>query len=492
MERDFYNEDFEDLIKQKADQYRMYPSDKVWKGIHNTLHPRRKWYWSGFVLLLSFVSYFSIDALFSSNSVSRINTPSAPKDVLSTEELNPFTPAFSENAGTKKTVPLAKKDNDDVASVEQDGPSGIALAKIIPIETPLSLIRPLFSSILTEEITDAPEQPSVEEANNSVALSDQGSSPENSVVVNAPAVVIPTIPTFTELASGQEVPAPPAAQESDDATFLKSEQADAPRSNWLQEFALYELSATKTKRLSFQFTLTPTMNYRKLTGNKNSGNYSAKSTEHVPIALNLRGEVDNFVNHHPALGFELGSFALYRIRHNISLKAGAQFNYTRYDIKAYTSSSEVATIALSNAQRQGADSISNYSNIRNFGGYAVTDLKNQYFMLSVPVGVEMKVLGNKRLQLFVAGTVQPTYLLNGNPYLITTDYKSYTREPSLIRRWNLNTAAEAFLSYSAAGVRWQVGPQFRYQLFSSYANEYPIKEYLMEYGVKIGITKAIR
>ena len=33
MERDFYTDEFEDLVKLKADQYRMYPSDRVWKGV---------------------------------------------------------------------------------------------------------------------------------------------------------------------------------------------------------------------------------------------------------------------------------------------------------------------------------------------------------------------------------------------------------------------------------------------------------------------------
>ena len=31
-------------MKENADQYRMYPSEKVWKGIHSSLHTRRRWY----------------------------------------------------------------------------------------------------------------------------------------------------------------------------------------------------------------------------------------------------------------------------------------------------------------------------------------------------------------------------------------------------------------------------------------------------------------
>src|SRR5688572_6958656 len=52
MESNFRNRDFEQYVKQNADQYRMFPSEKVWKGIHGSLHTRRKWYGLGLALLL--------------------------------------------------------------------------------------------------------------------------------------------------------------------------------------------------------------------------------------------------------------------------------------------------------------------------------------------------------------------------------------------------------------------------------------------------------
>jgi hypothetical protein len=56
----------------------------------------------------------------------------------------------------------------------------------------------------------------------------------------------------------------------------------------------------------------------------------------------------------------------------------------------------------------------------------------------------------------------------------------------------VNAGVEAYVGYNTGTVRWQLGPQFRYQLLSTYENKYPIKEYLMEYGFKIGVTKTIR
>ncbi len=43
MERKFYENDFEQFLKESADQFRMSPSKKVWHGIYNNTHPGRRW-----------------------------------------------------------------------------------------------------------------------------------------------------------------------------------------------------------------------------------------------------------------------------------------------------------------------------------------------------------------------------------------------------------------------------------------------------------------
>ena len=52
MERNFYNDEFEEFLKQKADQNKMYPSDRVWNNVYGSLHNRRRWFAIGLVLLL--------------------------------------------------------------------------------------------------------------------------------------------------------------------------------------------------------------------------------------------------------------------------------------------------------------------------------------------------------------------------------------------------------------------------------------------------------
>jgi hypothetical protein len=43
-ESNFYSDEFEQLIREKTEQYKMYPSENVWKGVHNSLHTKRKWF----------------------------------------------------------------------------------------------------------------------------------------------------------------------------------------------------------------------------------------------------------------------------------------------------------------------------------------------------------------------------------------------------------------------------------------------------------------
>src|SRR5215510_14376575 len=78
MQRNFYTDDFEQLIRQKADQYKMYPSDHVWKGVHKTLHGRRRWYWAGLAVLLLGAGIFSADYLLNERTVSQLANKMQP------------------------------------------------------------------------------------------------------------------------------------------------------------------------------------------------------------------------------------------------------------------------------------------------------------------------------------------------------------------------------------------------------------------------------
>ena len=126
------------------------------------------------------------------------------------------------------------------------------------------------------------------------------------------------------------------------------------------------------------------------------------------------------------------------------------------------------------------NTISGYSNVH---GYKSNWLQNFSFQVSAPIGIEYNFSNTDDVQFGMATTIQPTYVLGDRAYLITTDYKNYTQVPWLIRRWNVNTALEAFVKYKS----WQFGPQVRYQLLSSFISKYPVKENLFDFGLKVGV-----
>jgi hypothetical protein len=120
-----------------------------------------------------------------------------------------------------------------------------------------------------------------------------------------------------------------------------------------------------------------------------------------------------------------------------------------------------------------------------------TELVNRYYQVAVPVGVEWEIAGGKNFKLNVAGTIQPTYLINRNAYMLSTNFKNYSLTKGMMNNWNVNSNIETFISFKAGDYRWQLGPQIRYQHLPTFTNKYPIKEHLMDYGFKIGVSKII-
>lgn len=495
MERGFYNDEFEDLLKQKADQYKMYPSDQVWKGINRSLHTRKKWYWLSFVLFIAGLSYYAIIQLLSPSSNNRkivANLNPAPRIASTDDNTNnkaavviPFSTQITQKGARNgpATTPRSYVTNPDKYADE-------VTSSIVPTVVTINSIAATAETTHEAAASEEPISRQGKTAQNNTLLADKltaatANDKKNSTSIEYKPLIIVTEQYPAAPPEDEQKPSAPAKE-----TTVDAEKEDEQRIDWLQQYAVYNLKVPKMKRLGWQLSFAPTMNYRKLQGSDAS---IPSDIKNVPIAQNVAGDPNKLVNHKPALGFELGSHFLYAVNKDLQIRAGAQFNYSRYAIEAYGSySTDIATIALNSSTTGHTDSVTNYTRIRNFGGDMSESLQNQYFQLSIPVGLQVRLIGNGKLQVGAAATIQPTYMINRQTYLITTDYKNYTKEPSLVRRWNLNTGGEIFLSYKSGDLKWQVGPQFRYQLLSSYVKEYPIREYLMEYGIKIGVTKTIR
>jgi hypothetical protein len=456
MERNFYNDEFEELIKQKADQYKLYPSDKVWKRIYSSLHTGRRWYVAGMVLLISGFFFFAGKGLLISDKhVASAKKqfdnplPTTASGSVATEKNGvnqlPITPDFS----TINPESGGQKSNDD---------NGLAVTDPVLISSILTIDNPLNANdgAADNSNTTVPDK-----------INAQIHSTDNLVVFE-------NYPLVSNITVSGDVAKPGLTPEAESKEDIAKQELN--KINWLQDNASYTLTKQqRNSRFQVQEYLSPTASYRTLSG---GGNYNTpkSSIQNIPIALTHLGSPNDYVEHKPAMGFEVGTNLVYRLTRNVAVKTGLQFNYSHYTIEAYSSySPQPAVLSLNTVYGYQPNAITTYTNVQNFGGNSNETLQNEYFQISAPVGVEVKVIGNDKLQFSVAATVEPTYLLNRNSYILATDYSNYIKDPALFRRWNFDGGLEAFASYKVGGFRLQLGPQFRYQLLSTFVGAYPIK-----------------
>ncbi len=446
MDHNFYDNDgFEDFLKQKADQYKMYPSDRVWNNIYSSLHGRKRWMIVGFVLL------FLSSSLFIGRQTILSNYTRVARQINKVPEASFL--AIDGLDRNKTTQPLQVNQNLTL-STDQSNRLQLPPAKV------------------TENKDGHQSQNYV--SNSSIVI-----TPEKEwSVIRTFAISVPS--NIAAITDKHALTITPVEKKSVAGIEGEKNRENDP-TRFVKDRAIVKQPA-KLSNLFIQFYASPIVSYRRLY-NDGQTSYAA------PVSASYGDNINNYVHHKPAMGFEAGSKILYKLSNSLSVYAGAQLNYSRYYVDAYKFHVEKASIALNDSR---LDTLSGYTDIRNFSGYSPEQLQNQYWQLSVPLGVEIKLLGNKKLQLNVAGGIQPTFLLHSNSYLISSDYKNYIQHPDLARSFNVHTNFEAFLSYQTGGIKWQLGPQFRSQLLSSYSTQYRVREYLTEFGIKFGITKSLR
>lgn len=474
MESNFNNRDFERFVKQNADQYRMFPSEKVWEGVHDALHSRRRWYGIGLVLLfITAAIVTSVMLVPGGKNNDTLATTSAKTTPAKKEIVTPVKSAAFAPAGPVK---LQSSANHHITLPEGVTQQFFAAAQIEPAGN-------LYSP---EDITtDAGAEPGISlnalAVSNPVAkLSVRSQQLAPGISQSPDAALVASTPVATATGSGTDAKPgnlPVAASK-------KPVDEQDTRLPLIPERRTRAITRISKKKLNWQLYLTPTVSYRSLS--ENTGFISQARYNNIVNgtgggAAYYSTDVNTMVNHKPDLGFQLGLRGAYPVSRWFSLTGGLQFSVSKYDIKAYDHPAEMATIALTDR------SVSTVSSLRNTGGYKENWLRNFYFSASLPIGAELKLSDGTNNYFGIAGTIQPTYVLDNRAYLISTDYKNYAEVPSLTRRWNMNTSFEIFSAHTTGKVHWRVGPQVRYQTMSSFVKNYPIKEHLFDFGLKLGI-----
>ncbi len=466
MENNFRHQEFEEFLQNQIKNHRMYPNDASWQNIKKKLHGDKKWP----ALTIAAVAIFSISLfigiyfspkpnIFASNN---LNQTALYKEYQQQKNVLPINKVSRGISFIKQTKPLNSNKNYTHNSESRN------------LKIPTTVIaekNQLKKDEIENKIYDN-SKPILLQSQSKI-YDYSGNNEENTKLIES----------SLALKSSMVTPAKP--RQNIAPTFIeptnKNEKNKQPKLTLIQEFNARHYKKGFNNKLALQFYIAPSMSYRILSEKKHDN----KNID-GPVALNYVADVNNVVRHKPGTGLEAGLSFVYSMTKTFRLKSGLQFNMRQYSIEAYRSNTELASIALVSGNQ--LDTVNSIAIYRISNGFYSTDLVNKYFQLSIPVGVEWQIIGNKKLQWNIAGTIQPTYLLNRDAYLISTNFKNYTESPNVIRRWNFNSNIETFISFKSGGFKWQVGPQVRYQPNSTFISQYPIKEYLLDYGLKVGIS----
>ncbi|MET0637291.1 MAG: hypothetical protein ABWZ25_14770 [Chitinophagaceae bacterium] len=470
MEDNYRNDDFEQFVRGQADQHRMFPSEKVWGAVNNALHPRKKWYGFGLAFLL-LMTGGAVTWVMNTYPVNRSNDVSVSKS--------------SRQKIAEQKPDIKQPDLRDLSPFSRNTPVSHSKRYQEPVPGPevgLTAQESLLIAMLVES-DDASGELTVQELS-----TDRSNSSLTIVhsVANKPTVKELPSELRTSALLSQEPASSPAGKPVVVEEIIITEETNISP---LTIESVVNIFKAAPKKLSWQFFITPTISNRRLRDNKAFNSLAVApdplgSPSNIPFAS--VPDVNNAVTHKPDLGLQIGVTARYPLKKDLNLTGGFQFNVNRYDIKAFLNNGEVARIEL----QGNTPTVSTWSSYRSQGVSRLNWLKNYYFSISVPVGAELIVYRNKKASkaFGISGTIQPTYVLQNKAYLISTDYKNYAQVPWLVRHANINTGMEAFMQHTKGKTHWQVGPQFRYQLLSSFNKKYPIKENLFDIGVKLGVT----
>lgn len=546
MDTNFHMDDFERLLREKSDEFRMYPSKRIWHSIYNNIHPGRKW--PSVAMCITLISALLLVGYLNTrntNSYTGINkTDSYIQTVNFSESKSSQLVASPTNSAiTTSTLSiLAENAPDNNPGLKVNQPIKNSTAANLPIIQTLPFNRratklanaknlPVIDKSGSQDLLAL--NPDDSDIKSDFKLNNYTSSNRNYTKNESQLNLYPITETGLEEMKnesqfGNGIVDELEEEQLNDAIVInfsnypannpevgkiatvqvkeivsqveklkfvsnKNEIVSTEDKNWMDNYALYNKPGPKkwANKLEWQMYATPSVVYRTL---NSSTAFATTLNAATPFAISSSSQnINATVIQKPSVGFELGSGLQYLILKNVKIKGSLQLNFTRYNAHAFENSHPVATkLTMHNFETKTAYEVYRSTAYSNNSGLGSVILHNETFQVSLPVGADLKLIGNERLQWNVGATIQPTFVAGGKSYLISSDRHNYVKETSMLNRWNLNAGFETFVSFKSNGLTWQVGPQFRKQLFSTNSKTFAVEEKLVNYGIKFGVSKTLK
>lgn len=546
MDRNFHTDEFERLLREKSDEFRMYPSRRIWHSIYNNIHPGHKWPSVAtcitLISALLLVGYLNTRNTNSYSGINKTDISNQTAGFIKTKTAQFVPPTITVDV-TSNTAPLTKNISEKKIRFKKIRSTGNSRAtktildfalpftqQISNVETRLSLSNITAKNYLLKidpnskrsnrqlvhnnaSFNDVEINISIDAKKDSETITvtnyEEPKSVNQSATTAIGAMALNSLDHAVvvdfDSYSNQEVNNLNAGNkavigveniisqvEQMKLATDKNNIINTDDENWIDNYALYNRPVPKkwTNKLDWQVYATPGVVYRTLHNISTFGN----TLNATPFAISSSGQnINSSVIQTPSLGFEVGIGLKYLILKNVKIKGAFQLNFTRYNAHAFENSHPVATkLTMHNFETKTSYEVQRSTAYSNNSGLESVKLHNETFQISLPVGVDLKLIGNERLQWNVGASIQPTFVAGGKSYLISSDRHNYVKEASMLSRWNLNAGFETFISFKSNGLTWQVGPQFRKQLFSTNSKTFAVEEKLVNYGIKFGVSKTLK
>lgn len=486
----FYDNEFEEFLKSQANQHRIYPADKVWRNIQGEVNGYRKW------PALTVIAVFIIAALMVGTvtfrphtEVASIAKQSLPPEIQKAEQSTSVKVAANETKNYTEHLLVENFTQQTIAKVNEQ------------------IINDESESVLIASSYTHPSENII--ANNLVKVSDNNTAIAQ-IEKQAPPAKADAVAEFDAAMHSATLPDSrfifstnfnlshtnnnhfSNALYKEEFPFLRNDNANLPTVEIAAAAPATNSPLSKigkgSSKLDFQFYLTPSYSYRRLVDDV-QGSLTKSYVTAIPFEANYVVDLNRAIQNRPSVGYEIGFSLGYNLSKKLAIRSGFQFNVRQYNIDAFVHSAEPTTVALS---ADNSNLVFNtVSGFRSVEGSRPIELKNRYYEIAMPIGIDWRPISGK-FAWGIAASIQPTYTFDKEPFIITSNYKNYADGSQLMRNWNINANFETYVGYNTGKYRWQLGPQFRYQVMSTMGNSFPIREYPYDIGIKLGLTRSLK
>ncbi|MGN6603903.1 MAG: hypothetical protein ACTHK8_15715 [Ginsengibacter sp.] len=521
MERRFDMSDFEQSLKDHADQFRMTPSKRVWNGIYNNLHPGSKWP-SLTVAVVFIIALVTVGTLNNSSRhlQSSANSTSSPvsnelkagKKAKSGESL-----AF-ENKGRAKS---SNVDESNISSSSLKNKVSSTEAEVASLNKPAqnSTITSISSSTKISSELNAVQKGEVHSSGKKVSVATkvneaniyQQTQIDQSVFNATVNEQLSSIPVLQQHLTDR--PLSFAVADLNDlynsnilipvsfnSQSLSPSAAILINNDLLNKAALLKFIGDHENSLTENTSATALRLHKKRKYSINWTYYVNPTISTVSInkktvqpenntssLLVLSGEPSFKLIHNPRLGLEAGAQMNVHVAPKLDLVTGLNLSYSGYNNISNLVHPTFTTLNL-NDNKGGTYSKTYITHYGNGQSQDHINLTNYSIAASIPFGFEYNLYKGSNIKIDLSTLLEPTVIIRDDAFLMSSDGRYYVNDPLMVRRVNLDGHFGTYITFGNK-LKWHMGPDFRYQLLSTYKNIYPIKEHLIDYGIRIGISK---